>query len=94
MCYNIRMINNTQKGGFVQLVLIVVVVIVILSYFGFNLREILNSEIVKNNFFAVWNFLGELWSNYGAPIFYKIFSVLISLIGKFVGGSGIHIPGN
>lgn len=69
------MIKNTQKGGFIKLVLLVVVSIVVLSYFGINLKDILDSELVKNNFTAVWDFLNGLWTDYGAPIFSKFFSV-------------------
>ncbi|HRY62511.1 MAG TPA: hypothetical protein P5056_01955 [Candidatus Paceibacterota bacterium] len=68
------MIKQTQNGGFIKLILLFVVGIIVLSYFGFNLREILNSDAVKNNFLAVWDFLSGLWTNYCVPLFSKFFT--------------------
>ncbi|HBM45907.1 TPA: hypothetical protein DDZ75_02945 [Patescibacteria group bacterium] len=68
------MIKNTQKGGFIKTILLVVIGIIVLSYFGINLREILNSDSVKNNFSAVWDFLAGIWANNILPIILNFFT--------------------
>ncbi|NTV44177.1 MAG: hypothetical protein HGA67_00570 [Candidatus Yonathbacteria bacterium] len=54
---------NTQRG-FIQFVLIIIVIIVILGYFGFNLRDIMETPAVKDNLSFVWQAVVDLWDNW------------------------------
>lgn len=51
---------NTNRG-FVKMVIIIILAIVILSYFGFNLRDIFTSELVQDNLSYVWGFVVKVW---------------------------------
>lgn len=73
----------------IKLFLLFIVGIVVLSYFGINVREILDSPLVRDNFLAVYDFASNIWVNYGEPIISKIFDFIISLIGKSSEVSGV-----
>ncbi len=72
--------SRASKKGFVKEILLVVIAIIILSYLGINIKDILDSESVKNNFLYVWELLVSIWNNYIAGAFIKIFSFIISLV--------------
>lgn len=65
--------NNYQRG-FIKEILLIVIAIIILSYFGVSIKEVLDKEAVKNNFFYVWE---------GVVGFFKyVFNFIISLVSK------------
>ena len=53
-----------MKGnrGFIKLILLIVVVLVILGFYGFNLKNIINSPTVHDNFVYVWNLVATAWN--------------------------------
>lgn len=77
-----HMKKNNYKNGFVKEIFIIVIAIVILSYFGVNIRDVLDSESVKGNFLAVSDIFSSVWNNYILPSFAYLFDLLISLISK------------
>jgi len=46
------------------MIILVIVAILILSYFGFNLKDIAESDTSKSNFSYVWNFLSYIWKTF------------------------------
>lgn len=59
----------TSQKGFLKIILLVVVAILILSYFGFSIKDIAESETSKSNFSYVWGFLSYVWNTFlVAPI--------------------------
>lgn len=47
--------------GLVKAILVMVVALVILGYFGYNLRDIVNSPSVRDNVAYVWELLTKAW---------------------------------
>ncbi len=47
--------------GLVKAILLIVVALVILGYFGYNLRDIVNSPAVRDNLAYVWGFVVKFW---------------------------------
>ena len=72
--------NNNYKKGFVKEILLVIITVIILSYLGINIKNILDSESVKNNFLYIWELLIYIFDNYIVGAIIKIFNLIISLI--------------
>ena len=54
-------VNKT--AGLIKTVVLVIVGLLILSYFGINLRNIVESETGQGNFTYVWGWLSWMWKN-------------------------------
>jgi hypothetical protein len=54
---------HTQQG-LIKFILIVIVIIIVLGYFGFNLREIMDTPTVKDNLSYVWQAIVNVWNNW------------------------------
>lgn len=66
---NTRKIDTSQKnpmnrGGVIRTVLIIVALLIILGYFGFNLRNIVNSPIVQDNLNFAKEVILNVWNNF------------------------------
>ncbi|MBU1557344.1 hypothetical protein KKC45_00035 [Patescibacteria group bacterium] len=73
------MIN--KQSGFLKLVIIIVIAIIILSYFGFDLRAIVESPESQGNLGYVWSLVIGFWDNYLAgPASYLWNDIFIDLI--------------
>ena len=46
------------------MIILVIVAILILSYFGFNIKDIAESPTSQSNFSYVWNFISYVWNTY------------------------------
>ncbi len=56
--------KKSQDRGFLKMIILVVIAILILSYFGFNIKDIAESETSKSNFSYVWGFLSYVWNTF------------------------------
>lgn len=71
----------TNQGGFIKLVIIIIVIIAILSYFNINIRSITESDLFKENFSYVWNWIVFAWDNYlERPFVYVWNDIFLDLI--------------
>jgi len=50
--------------GLIKMIIIIVVALLILSYFGINLRQIINAPTTQDNFSYVWNATVNIWNDY------------------------------
>ncbi|MCX6712610.1 MAG: hypothetical protein NTY66_00165 [Candidatus Vogelbacteria bacterium] len=62
---------RNKRSGFIRLILVIIVVILILSYFGVNLRGIVNSPAGQDNMsfvretgLKIWHFCLDIWNQY------------------------------
>jgi hypothetical protein len=55
---------KTYNQGLIKTILIIVVALLILSYFGLNLRNIVNSPTGKDNFGYVKSLVVNTWNGY------------------------------
>ncbi len=55
---------KNKESGFVKIIIIIIILIIILSYFGFNIRTIIENPTTQNNLSYVWGLTVSLWQNY------------------------------
>lgn len=53
--------KTNYNGGLIQLILLIIIFILIISYFGINIRKIIQSDTGKDNFGFIWNILQQIW---------------------------------
>jgi len=53
-----------NQTGFIKLIILIIIVIFILSYFGINLRSIVDSETFQNNLNYAWESVKYVWHTY------------------------------
>ena len=51
-----------RGGGFIKMILLIVIALVVLGYFGYNLKDIVNSPTVHDNLVYVWDLIVKLWN--------------------------------
>ena len=56
--------DHKNANGFIQIILLLVIGLIVLGYFGFNLKEILTSPVVKENLTYAWELTKTVWSNW------------------------------
>lgn len=50
--------------GLIKLIILIIIAVVVLSYFNINLRSVLESRAVRDNFGFLWNSAKSIWHNY------------------------------
>ncbi len=50
-----------KNRGLVKAIVIIVIALLIISYYGLNLREIVNKPVTQSNFAYVWEQAIHLW---------------------------------
>ena len=53
-----------MNEGLIKLVILIIIGVIVLSYFGINVRSILESDLVRDNFGYLWNGVKSIWNNY------------------------------
>lgn len=72
-----------MKGnrGFIKLILFIVIALIALGFFGYNLRDIVNSPTVRDNLTYVWGLVVKLWDNFLlVPLSWVWENIVIELI--------------
>ena len=54
--------SKAGNRGFIKIILLIVVVLIVLGYYGFNLREQLDSPSIKENLLTFWNWIVSGWT--------------------------------
>ncbi|MFH1454946.1 MAG: hypothetical protein ABIF22_01355 [bacterium] len=63
--------HMASNKGLIKTIIIIVIALVILGYFGFNIKDIINSSTVQANLHTAWDFILMVWNNYLAgPVLY------------------------
>ncbi len=69
------------RGGLIRTVLIIIVVLLILSYFGLNIRDIVNSPTGRDNFSYTQELMIKVWDKYlEKPVTYLWQDIFLDLI--------------
>ncbi|MCX6731622.1 MAG: hypothetical protein NTX55_01380 [Candidatus Parcubacteria bacterium] len=64
-----------------RIIILIIIIVAVLSYFNFDVKKFFESDIVKNNFGFVWNWVSYVWENYlRGPLDYFWNDVFINLI--------------
>jgi hypothetical protein len=81
------------KKGLITTIIVIVIALIILGYFGFNIKDILNSPTVQANLNAAGTFCVNIWNNYLAgPVMWFWNTFVIGFVWKYVqaGLANIH----
>lgn len=70
-----------RNRGFIKLIVVLAAALIILGYFGFDVREILNSPKVSSNLHYAWGLITTFWSKFIAgPAAFVWNDIIIGLI--------------
>ncbi|MEK9167858.1 MAG: hypothetical protein AAB769_00790 [Patescibacteria group bacterium] len=83
--------HNNKQGGFIKLILIVIAVIIALSYFGFNLRAIVEAPATQDNLGYAWGLVTGIWSNYLSVPFEYLWGIFVQFLWEPLVGNLQHI---
>ncbi len=75
------MIQAPRNQGLIRTVIIVVIAIIVLSFFGFNLRAIVESDLTQSNLGYAKELVVGLWDNYlSKPVLYFWNNIFVGII--------------
>ncbi len=81
MRYNRVMKKIPHNQGFIRTIILIVVALLILSYFGLNIRDIVNSPAGRDNFSFTQEIMINVWNNYlKKPVTYLWNDIFLDLI--------------
>lgn len=69
-----------KRGGFIKLILLIVIALIVLGFFGYNLKDIVDSPTVRENLAYVWELLVKLWNLLLAPLTWVWENIVIKLV--------------
>lgn len=70
-----------NRGGILRLVIYIIIILLILSYFGLNIRAIVNSPTGQDNFTYVQQLMIDAWNGYlKKPVLYLWDDIFLDLI--------------
>lgn len=73
--------KNTMNRGFIRTVILIVIALLVLSYFGFNIRDTVESPTAQSNFGYVKMVILDIWNDYlKKPALYLWNDIFIKLI--------------
>jgi hypothetical protein len=73
--------KSDLNRGLVRTIILIVIALLILSYFGFNIRAIVNSPAGHENFTYVQELMVNVWNNYlKVPVTYLYRDIFLNLI--------------
>lgn len=72
---------KNEQRGLIKWLFLIIIAVIILSYFGFDLRSIIESEQSQANFEYLWGGGLYLWENYlSDPILYFWHNIFLDLL--------------
>ncbi len=79
--YNLIKKRNASRGGLLRTVIFIIIILLVLSYFGLNIRAIVNSPAGQENFTYVQEIMINVWQNYlKKPVIYLWNDIFLKLI--------------
>jgi len=74
-------VRHNQKGGFIKFLVLFIIVIIVISYFGIDLRAIVESPETQGNLGYVWGLAVTVWEGYlERPLLYFWNNIFIDLL--------------
>jgi hypothetical protein len=73
---------KNREGGFVKLLLSIVIALIILSYFGFDLRTLIENPQTQENLNYFWNLLKTFWFDYIWKGILFVWNYIVELFSK------------
>jgi hypothetical protein len=79
--YNLIKKRSLSRGGLLRTVIFIIIVLLVLSYFGLNIRAIVNSPTGQENFTYAQEIMINVWQNYlKKPVLYLWNDIFLKLI--------------
>lgn len=76
---NNRIKNNQQ--GFIKYIILIVIAILILSYFGFDIKQTVESDQSRSNLSYVWGLVTYVWDHFLAgPVLWIWNTIVIGIL--------------
>ncbi len=70
-----------NQKGFIKWIIIFIIFIMIMSYFGIDLRAIVESPASQGNLGYIWSLSSTVWNNYlKSPVLYFWNNIFINLL--------------
>ena len=70
-----------KQSGLIKFIFIIIIGIIVLSYFGFDIKNIIESPRTQENLSYVWGMVSGVWNNYlAAPAKYLWNDIFINLL--------------
>src|SRR6185369_1737449 len=88
------MFGIPTNRGLIRNVILVLIALLILSYFGFNLRSIVNSPTFQDNWHFVTDLAIKVWNDYLKAPATLVWDLFIRLVWTPAMAVLQHIPGN
>lgn len=67
------------------MILVIVIGLIVLGYFGFNVKDIIESGTVQTNLHYVWDFVVKVWNLYlAAPFIFIWDKFVVGVLWKFI----------
>ena len=72
---------KNKKGGFTSWIILILIAVIVLSYLGFDLRAIIESDETQNNLGYLWGLGVMVWNDYlSRPVLYFWHNIFIDLL--------------
>ena len=73
------------KKGLIKMIVVIVVALIVLGYFGFNIKDIIESGTVQTNLHYFWDFIVKVWNLYlAAPVIFIWNKFVVGVLWKFI----------
>ncbi|MFA6430106.1 MAG: hypothetical protein WC229_03435 [Candidatus Paceibacterota bacterium] len=74
-----------KNKGLIKMVVVVVIALIVLGYFGFNIKDIIESDSVQTNLQYVWGFIKTFWNNYlAAPVIFVWDKFVVGVLWRLI----------
>ncbi len=73
------------KKGLIKMIIVIVIALIVLGYFGFNVKDIIESQSVQNNLHYFWDFVVKIWNLYlAAPVIFVWDKFVVGVLWKYI----------
>lgn len=74
-----------KNKGLIKMVVVIVIALIVLGYFGFNIKDIIESNAVQTNLQYVWGFIKTFWNNYlAAPVIFMWDKFVVGVLWRLI----------
>ncbi len=74
-----------KNKGLIKMVVVIVIALIVLGYFGFNIKDIIESDSVQTNLQYVWGFIKTFWNNYlAAPVIFMWDKFVVGVLWRLI----------
>jgi hypothetical protein len=74
-----------KNKGLIKMVVVIVIALIVLGYFGFNIKDIIESDSVQTNLQYVWGFVKTFWNNYlAAPVIFMWDKFVVGVLWRLI----------